>query len=54
MPEEYPEQHIRDILSDTSIEILGIAKLSHQNAIMSSCEVTVWLNDESKLILPTM
>ena len=34
VPTEYPEQHIRDKLSDAGVEILIIAKLSHQ---MQSC-----------------
>ena len=45
VPKEYLEQYIRHMLSDTCVEILSIAKLSHQNANMSSYKVTVWLDD---------
>lgn len=53
VPKEYPVQHIKDMIADTGAEILDVQKLSHPDAAMSSYKVTVWRDDEAKLLLPT-
>ena len=47
---EYPEQHVRDMIADTGVEIIDIKKISHVDAPMTSYKLTVWRNAEDKLL----
>ena len=47
---EYPEQHVRDMVADTGVEIIDIKKISHVDASMTSYKLTVWRNTVDKLL----
>jgi hypothetical protein len=52
VPKEYPEQHVRDMIVDNRVEILDIVKVSHEKANMTSYKVTIWADDEDRLMQP--
>ena len=53
VPKEYPEQHVRDMVADTGVEIIDIKKISHVDAPMTSYKLTVWRDTVDKLQQPT-
>jgi len=52
VPKDYGEQHIRDMITDCNVTGLDIAKVSHRDANMCSFKVSVYRDDEAKLMLP--
>ena len=52
VPKDYPAQHIKDMIADTGEEILDFILLSHENATMASYKVSIWKDDEERLMKP--
>ena len=53
VPKEYPEQHVRDMVADTGVEIIDIKKISHADAPMMSYKLTIWRDAVDQLLQPT-
>ena len=52
VPKDYPAQHIKDMIADTGVEILDLILLSHENAAMALYKVSIWKDDEERLMKP--
>jgi hypothetical protein len=53
-PSDYSEQQIRNMVQDTGVEILELKKISHPSANMSSFKMTVYKDDEEKLMISSV
>ena len=48
----YHEQYVRDMVFDTKVEILALHKICHADSVMTSYKLTIWRDDEDKLMQP--